>query len=155
MIKKIAAALVVVALAAPAGVDAKPACNERKARRQIKTFITAYNRGDLATLDRLFAREDRFQEYRVGPLERPPPFSEARASLMDYFAERHSRSDRFELQDLRVGPDPNTGGYYTHLTLERTSDDSSPWGEGHFEPGKSGVDSRCEIRLLRIEWTGP
>lgn len=155
MIKRIAAALAALTLLAPASVDANPACNEKKARRQIKTFIAAYNNGDLETLERIFAPGSRFQEYRVGPLERPAPFSEDRASLIDYFAERHSYNDRFELQDLKVGPDPNTDGFYTHVTVKRTSDDPAPWGEGYFEPGKSGVNSRCEISLFRIERTGP
>jgi hypothetical protein len=155
MFKKIAAAFVVIAFAAPTGLDAKPACDEGKARRQVKAFIAAYNNGDLATLERLFAPADAFQEYRVGPIERPSPLSEDRDSLIDYFAERHSHNDRFELQDLEVGPDRNTGGFYTQLTLERTSDDPAPWARGHFEPGKSGVNSSCEIRLFRIGWTGP
>ena len=121
----------------------------------MKTFVAAYNRGDLATLDRLFAPEDRFQEYRVGPVERPAPLSEDRASLIDYFAERHSHNDRFELQDLRVGPNPNGDGFYTQMTVDRTSEDPAPWGRGSFEPGKTGVNSRCEIQLFRLNWIGP
>lgn len=156
MIKRIAVVVLALAgLVVPEGADARGPCTREKARQQIVTFIGAYNRGDLNTLDRVFAPGDRFQEYRVMPLERPPPFSEDRSSLLNYFAERHSYNDHIELLDLDVGRDRNTGGFYTLLSFERTSDDPAPWGEGRFEPRKSGVNSRCEIRLLRFEWSGP
>lgn len=133
---------------------AGPRCTEDSARQVVTSFVEAYNRGDLVQLDALFARGDRFQEYRVLPLERDWPQSSNRQSLLAYFKERHQQGDRFTLNDLDVGR-AKEGGFYFQAYLERESNDVRPWASGDYVPQKSGVTPSCKIKLFRIQWNGP
>lgn len=133
---------------------ASPACTAGSVHRVVKSFVTAYNEGDLDVLDALFAGEDRFQEYRVLPLERNQPESARRDSLLAYFKDRHEQGDRFVLHDLEVGK-AKGGGFYFQAYLSRQSNDIRPWASGDYVPQKSGVTPKCKIKLFRIQWNRP
>lgn len=146
------AALLVASGSGPAA--AGPSCTRDSVREVVASFVAAYNQGELDVLDTMFARGDRFQEYRVLPLERHWPESANRQSLLAYFKQRYQQGDHFILNDLEVGR-AKGGGFWFRAYLERQSNDIRPWASGDYVPQKSGVTPNCKIRLFRIEWNGP
>jgi hypothetical protein len=92
-------------------------------------FVDAFNRGDLAELDRVFAKEPEFDWYSTGaPGERLLPIAADRESLVPYFRDRHSRGERLALRTFRFNG--NTRGVRTYgnveFTLMRQGDDLAP-----------------------------
>src|SRR6266852_4245514 len=74
-----------------------------KTKQTMMSFVTAFNRGDHARLDRLFAGEPGFQWYSSPlPGVRVLPDAEDRGSLLGYFARRHRVGDRLRHVSLRV-----------------------------------------------------
>ena len=83
--------------ASPGGVT----CDVGLLRMTLARFVRAYNRGDLAALDRLFSREH-FVWYSSGaPGPRLRDESTNRDSLISYFARRHKHGDRLRLRSFR------------------------------------------------------
>lgn len=134
--------------------DANSGCSSGTVRRLVDSFIVAYNHGNVDEMNKIFAREDRFQEYRVLPLERDWPESNNRESLLAYFKQRHQQADHFTLKRLEVGR-AKDGGFYFRPYLERRSNDIRPWANGNYVPQKSAVTPNCKIKLFRIQWDGP
>jgi hypothetical protein len=86
--------------------------------------VRAYNRGELGTLDRLFAREPRFVWFSSGG-----PARSNRGALLDHLQRRHERGDRLRILTYRFG------GYegerdYGHFEFEaqRRADDLADGG---------------------------
>jgi limonene-1,2-epoxide hydrolase len=116
----VAVAIAAAAIAARADVagGATPSC---AARPVVEQFFAALNNGDLASVDRLFAREDeRWKWYsvtdRVG--QRLGETSMSRTSLRSYFASRVRRHETVSLLSLREGGHGTFG-----LVLTRRADD--------------------------------
>jgi hypothetical protein len=64
-------------------------CDVGALRTTFGAFVRAYNRGELRTLDRLFAREPRFVWFSSGGNARSN-----RRALLDHLQRRHERGDR-------------------------------------------------------------
>jgi len=85
--------------AAPSSVPTDTvACGREATRAAVRTFFTAFNAGDFARLDALFAPEPAFQWYSTpAPGERLGPPARRRETLIPYLRRRHARGDRFDL----------------------------------------------------------
>jgi hypothetical protein len=78
-------------------------CAAGEVRVLVHTFITAFNNGDVQTLDRLFAKEPVFRWFgTTAPGARLRATATNRATLVSYFASRHRRSERLLLRSLQV-----------------------------------------------------
>ena len=115
-----ATALLGATPAAPAGES----CDERGTRVHVSRFISAFNRGDFKTLDRLFARGTGWRWYSVGtaPGRRIQGFAYERKTLVKYFRARHRKHERLELQYLQFN---GLSSGYRHFAFQvlRTADD--------------------------------
>lgn len=92
------------------------ACGKPKARRAFTSFLRAFNRGDYAALDSLFAMQPAFAWFSSSePGARLRKEAERRDTLVPYFRWRHSEHDRLRAAHLTV----NTGApHSTGLSLE-------------------------------------
>jgi hypothetical protein len=95
-------------------------CAPDEVQTLVRQFVTAFNAGKVARLDKLFAKDDHdgdaatpsFQWYSTGPPgARAAPAAESRATLMRYFAARHRRGERLRLVWLSNGGPSN--GYFS------------------------------------------
>jgi hypothetical protein len=96
-------------------------------RQLVDRFIAAFNRGDLAQLDQLFAvPENGFNWYATdAPGQRLNAEADNRGSLMAYFAARHLQHEHLVLRSLDVTfTDGGRGGFWFRLT--RSADDGLP-----------------------------
>jgi hypothetical protein len=112
---------------AAAGCDARPVVEE---------FMSALNRGDLARLDELFARDgEGWNWYYVGDRagQRLTPASHLRDSLIAYFASRIAQREHLSL----ISIDENGNGHFG-LLLTRRADDLRD-GEAVQRAGKGWV----------------
>jgi hypothetical protein len=146
-------ALVAVA-AGPAGAATPRACGESQSRATVRAFVAAFNRGDLARLDKLFARQPEFHWYSSGaPGIRSRTAAMTRSTLVSYFARRHRAGDRLRL----VAFDYNgvTAGAYGNfgLVLRRSAADyrSGAW----FELAGKGAVSCGDGKLIVLSLGGP
>lgn len=115
-------------------------CSRRGVASVIRSFVSAYNKGDLRKLDSLFARGDAFGWYKVTPLEREWPDSDNRSTLVSYFEARHGKGDELKLLDLRVNKTPDDQGRRGFsFIIRRESSDFMPLASGTFD-GKGGAD---------------
>ena len=122
-------------------------CDRAHAKKQVKRFVEAYNRGSFGELDQLFAPEPAFAQYRMWP-ERDFPAAADRSRLISYFRERHSLGDRIELVALHSSEQRGADGLWGFSwELRRSSDDVVPFGDGTFH-GKGGI--ACRI----VSWSG-
>lgn len=96
--------LAAVGSAGPAARAGAPgACTTNEARRAFAEFLIAFDRGDLARLDSMFASQPAFSWYSSGvPGARLNRASERRGTLVAYFRARHSHRDRLGLLRLQV-----------------------------------------------------
>lgn len=133
---------------------AEEGCTPSKSRRLFRQFVVAYNEGDIKRLNFIFPPEQDFAMYRVFP-ERTDPRAQDRSSLMAYFKERINHNDALEIRRFKAGsersPDGSCG---ISFTLERTSDDLLPWGNGTFT-GKGGVkpENSRYMWALNMSWS--
>lgn len=123
---RLAMAVTVAALAAPliahaAVPAAQPTAASCDARAVVDRFIGAFNSGDLAELDSLFAQEtDGWSWYAVGDRAGRRSLAEAknRLNLIAYFNERHRRHE-----SLRIVNFNENGGGNFDFTVTRRADD--------------------------------
>jgi hypothetical protein len=102
-------------------------CAAGEVETLVGRFLEAFNAGDMAALDRLFAREPEFEWYSTGgPGERLDPIARDRASLMPYFAARHARGERLALRSFTFNGNATfrsrTHGNFVYA-LVRSADD--------------------------------
>lgn len=139
--------LVAIMVPASASLGEEEGCTKRHDKRVVKRFIQAYNQGNIRLLDSLVAMEPDFEQYRVH-VERELIFSEDRSSLLDYFADRHSKGDSFELVHLKIEEYENSNaGFAIGFEVYRETDDPRPLAEGLYG-GKGSVD--CAIYSWNI-----
>ena len=95
----LALAAVAAALnAAGSASGARTPCDEPASRAAFGAFLTAFNRGDAATLDGLFAPAGQFGWYSSAPPKgRVQQASRNRATLAAYFRSRHARDEKLGL----------------------------------------------------------
>lgn len=125
-------ALLMGILPAPAAA-LEPECAPSEVRALVRTFIQAYNRGDVDYLDQIWAEEQDFFWYAVETdILRRGPLSEDRKTLSTYFRERSLRADQLRLRQLRVSWERGWHGAWD-LTFElvRRSEDSAASGRYH------------------------
>jgi hypothetical protein len=74
------------------------ACTKAAVRQVFGRFVTAFNRGDLAVLDGLFASPPEFKWYSSGkPGRRFKTEASNRATLIPYFEHRHAQRDHLKV----------------------------------------------------------
>lgn len=95
------AVAVVGANAAQSNVDADKgasSCSRGQTRQALDSFVVAFNRGDYAALDSLFAQPPAFRWYSSPkPGQRIGAAAKRRDTLIPYFRTRHARQDRLRL----------------------------------------------------------
>ena len=136
----------------PAGVVYVPAkgpgrrCSTAEARAVVAHFIDAFNDGDLAALDRIFAPEGRFQWYSTdAPGERLGDASYHRSTLIEYFAERHQRRERLELGSWKFNGNRGGFGHFQFQLTRGAADlDGTPYD------GKGAIDCRWRPRSIAV-----
>jgi ketosteroid isomerase-like protein len=85
------------------GDRAAKLCTPVEVSALVRSFIAAYNRGDGAVLDTLFAREPDFGWFSTtAPVARFGEAAKNRATLVRYFAQRHARAERLQLRSVQV-----------------------------------------------------
>jgi hypothetical protein len=92
----------------------------------VERFIDAFNRGDIAQLDRLVSQQPQFLWYATdAPGQRFDAEAQDRDNLMAYFAARHRQHEHLVLNSLDVTfTNATKGGLWAHLT--RSADDGLP-----------------------------
>ena len=76
-------------------------CSDSASRQLVGSFISGFNRGDTAELDRLFS-PDVFEWYSTdAPGARVGQEASDRAGLMAYFAERHREHEQLQLESFQ------------------------------------------------------
>jgi hypothetical protein len=114
------------------------ACGSVKARRAFTSFLAAFDHGDYAALDSLFASQLAFAWFSSNaPGTRLGKEAERRATLVPYFRRRHSEHDRLRLAHLTVvsGARHSTG---LGFELRRSSADFRD-GQWLAESGKASL----------------
>lgn len=104
-------------------------CDRAEVRTLVRHVVAAFNRGDLAALDRHFAPTPGFRVYfSSAPGKRSMTVRLDRPSLVPYFARRHARADRLRLRSLRVNANTAANPPYGNFTftLTRNADDLEP-----------------------------
>lgn len=95
------AVAVVVANAAQSNANADKGtspCPRGQTRQALDSFVVAFNRGDYAALDSLFAQPPAFRWYSSQKLgQRIGAAAKRRGTLIPYFRTRHARQDRLRL----------------------------------------------------------
>ena len=115
-------------------------------------FVAAFNGGDQAKLERLFASKATLTPwlYSVNRGSNVEFTSDNLGDSMRYFAERHKKNDQVELISVEVRPSSATsdGAAYVDVTYSmnrRAADlqaESGPW---HRTEGKSVMDCRRQV----------
>src|ERR1044072_9142813 len=98
------AVAVVAAYAAQSSANANKrasSCSQEETRRALNSFVVAFNRGDYAALDLLFAQSPAFRWYSSSEIgQRIGAAAKRRGTLIPYFRSRHARQDRPRLLGL-------------------------------------------------------
>jgi hypothetical protein len=103
-------------------------CDERGSRELVTRFIAAFNRGDVKSLDRLFARGVWWQWYSVGtaPGKRIQVAAYNRNTLVKYFRARHRHSERLVLQSFQYNGRYSGYAHFEYRLLRRANDMRKP-----------------------------
>ena len=122
-------ALVAVMSTGPASaLSQEETCTETRVEKLVRSFVRAYNHGDGAKLERMWAQEPHFEWYFVQGNERTDPYD--RQGLGRYFAARRAVGDRLTLKRLSTSPG-SEGEVGFGFRLTRTSDQRSARGTYH------------------------
>lgn len=94
-------------------------CSPAEVSTLVRNFIAAFNRGDGARLDTLFAREPDFGWFSTtAPGARFREAAKNRATLARYFRSRHVRAERLQLRSLRVNRNTVAAGMTPYANFE-------------------------------------
>ena len=113
-------------------------CTDSASRQLVESFISGFNQGDTAELDRLFS-SDVFEWYSTdAPGQRVGQAAKDRTGLMSYFAERHRGHEQLKLESFQFNG-ASAGGLGTvgnfEFELTRMADGLAPTAYG----GKGGI----------------
>ncbi len=141
-----AAVLVVPILSMPAAppksTGPRPSegqCTRKGVARLVTAFVTAYNRGNIERLERIWAQEPHFEWYSVErERQRRDPY--ARGTLGAYFSARHELGDRLHLRHLNVQSQRQRGTLGFAFRLTRHSDEKRARGGYHGKGSAVGAD---------------
>jgi hypothetical protein len=99
-------------------------CNEQGTHELVVEFIGAFNRGDLARLDRLFARGMWWRWYAVGtaPGKRIQAAAYNRNTLVTYFRARHKKHERLQLRSFQYTGRSDGYAHFQYEILRRADD---------------------------------
>lgn len=104
------AAALVVAASTASGATRTP-CDEASSRAAFAAFLTAFNRGDQAALEGLFAPAGEFAWFASAPPKgRVQQASRNRATLAAYFRARHLKGEKLGLVKFNYASAPLRGG---------------------------------------------
>jgi hypothetical protein len=105
--------------------DGPVPCTRPEGRTVVPRILAAFNRGDLDTLNRAFARDPGFRWYSTAePGKRRPTVIRARGSLLPYLARRHARGERLHLENIRVNGNTRTDPPYGNFAFNLTRRDA-------------------------------
>lgn len=153
----ILAALCAAAIAGAAAdlTSARSDCSAKEARAVFTEFVRAFNRGDSQKLDSLFAEDPEFNWYSSSPPgRRLGAAAKARATLVDYFRDRHTRKDRLQLVEFQFNG--NWSGYGNFGFEVRRSAADHEAGEWFQVFGKGACTCANEnAQLIVISLGGP
>lgn len=124
-------------------------CTRDFVAASVRSFIRAYNRGNLERLERMWAQEPDFEWYFVDD-ERESPEAENRRTLGTYFETRHRLNDHIRLRGLRVAPRSEDGSFGFGFKLFRRTDDPRERAEGLFH-GKGAVTQGCLLHVWAMD----
>lgn len=98
-------------------------CTGEQVHSLVRTFVSAFDAGDLAELDRLVAAEPDFQWYSTdAPGERFQGDAYERSTLIPYFRTRHEAGERLILRWFQFnGYDQGYGHFEYRLTRSAAS----------------------------------
>ena len=140
--------ILVVGAAPSSARSTATTCSAREVRAFVARFIRAFNAGDLATLDVIFAR-DWFQWFSSGaPGVRLRAEAFRRDTLLAYFARRHALHDRLRLLDLNFNGNAGGHGHFDYL-LRRSADDHEN-GAPFLVRGKGAIACTVRPRALAV-----
>ncbi len=101
-------------------------CTSGETRQLVLTFVSAFNRGDSARLNEVFATAPRFRWYSTGgPGKRLGSAAHKRGTLIRYFAARYAERERLTLIGWRSGGNAN-GYVHFQFVLIREARDLRP-----------------------------
>jgi hypothetical protein len=108
-------------------------CTDSASRQLVELFISSFNKGDTAELDRLFS-SDVFEWYSTdAPGTRVNQAAYDRAGLMAYFAERHREHEQLKLESFQFNGE-SAGGLGAlgnfEFELTRMADGLAPTSYG-------------------------
>jgi len=137
----VAASLVAALTRAAAAPTGAAVCTGEGVRATLTSFVSAFNRGDLAALDALFASAPDFQWYSSNPPGlRNNDASKQRGTLLSYFRGRHAKNDKLRLVSLRFNGNWGSNGNIDFRMKRSASDYAS--GQWFTILGKAAI--RCE-----------
>ncbi len=94
-------------------------CSSAETRAALISFVTAFNRGDFARLDSLFASEPAFEWYSSeAPGQRLGTKAKRRTTLIGYFRMRHANGDRLGLGSFGFNGNSRRYGNF-EMTIRR------------------------------------
>lgn len=155
-------AVVVVASPAPSiggAPSADQSCTRESVAALVKSFVRAYNRGDIEGLDQMWSAEPDFEWYSVSPNEREREDAYDRNTLLPYFEQRHLLGDHMRLKQLSVGPQDDRGNFGIAYRLRRRSGQIAGRGLYHGKASAKGVmalptaDNLSLSRCVLIVWS--
>jgi hypothetical protein len=130
-------------------------CTAMQTRSALVSFIAAFNAGDSARLDALFAGPSWFRWYSSSaPGARFDPQARTRGTLIAYFRARHAQRDRFRLVSFRFNG--NTLGYANLVWKMRRS--AGDFGDGAWFTVEAKGAARCwgaSTRFITMSVGGP
>jgi hypothetical protein len=140
------------AATAASGADAGSrgrVCEAAEVRALVVDFVAAFNRGDLARLDAIFAPKAAFKWYSSNaPGRRVRSAAFRRDTLLGYFGRRHARRDRLRL--LSFGFNGNSGGYgHFDYRMRRAAADFRR-GRSFRLVGKGAVDCALDPKAIAV-----
>jgi hypothetical protein len=142
-------------LPAPGATPAAADCGARDARGAFTAFVGAFNRGDVAGLDALFASWPAFRWYSSNePGRRTGNAAFTRSTLMAYFRERHAARDRLRLVTFRFNGSSASHGNF-QFALRRSAVDYRR-GTWFRLVGKGAISCRAQPgRFIVLSLGGP
>jgi hypothetical protein len=125
-------------------------CNADTTKALVRRFVRNYNEGRVTAIDRLWAREPRFQWFSAGPPgARLGSRAYKRATLAAYFRARVRAHERIGLTELRAGYDAARNLVHFSGRLVRSADDLRPRSPHDFK----GAADCASGRSVLIVWS--
>lgn len=128
-------------------------CSGPQTRQLVWDFFTAFNRGDLAGLDELFAPAPAFRWYSsAAPGRRLGPAARRRGNLIPYFSARNAKHDVFNDQRVHLSA---SAPHWSNFWFEaRRAADGFRGGKHFAVVGKGSAICRSEHAQLIVVTVG-